>query len=170
MEEWVARPQKIATLDIVVASSQCDVFGVQFRVLTLLLMTVRVKQLKYASQRFRKSQDGDGARLLQIVCNQNVICMPIYYNILASRLLYSTTYVFNRWVMATQLLGSITSSVNHEHVKGNFVPSQECMVCMEPRIVHWHERNERMLQQQALNIQLLYAYGYNPSVFIYTKQ
>ena len=43
MEEWVARQQKIAALDIVVASSQNDVFGVQFRVLTLLLMTARVK-------------------------------------------------------------------------------------------------------------------------------
>ena len=43
MEEWVARPQKIATVDIVVANSQCDIFGVQFRVLSLLLMTVHVK-------------------------------------------------------------------------------------------------------------------------------
>ena len=44
--------------------------------------------------------------------------------------------------MATWLLSPITSSNNHEQVKGDFVPSQECMVCIVPQIVHWQERNE----------------------------
>ena len=55
--------------------------------------------------------------------------------------------------MATWLLGYITSSINHEQVKGDFIHSKECMVCMAPQIVHWHDINE----------------CYNPSFFIYTK-
>ena len=55
--------------------------------------------------------------------------------------------------MATWLPGSLTSSINHEQVKGDCVPSQECMVCMAPQIVHWQERNE----------------CYKPSFFFYTN-
>ena len=81
-------------------------------------------------------------------CKQFVIKCNLYAHIyiLVSRLICSTAYI-------TDGLGSITSSINHEQVKEDFVPSQECMVCVAPQIVHWQERNE----------------CYNPSFFIYTK-
>ena len=42
--------------------------------------------------------------------------------------------------LASLLLGFITSSINHVQVKGDFVPSHECMVCMAAQIAHFFSK------------------------------
>ena len=76
------------------------------------------------------------------------ICIYIYVYI--GQQINNQTYIYIGWLTVTLLLDSITSSINHEQVKGNLV---QCMVCIAPQIAHWQERNE----------------SYTPSFSIHTK-